>query len=266
MSVISGSFIRTEASKGDINHLPNTKEQDALDLRTPSAPPVWGRQSISHEGYSQISDLPPFAKPLSRGLRELSAYGVVRTYPKHRILNHEQDPSGALYLILSGKIKLYMSDEYGKEFILNIYHPGEYFGELELIDTGPCLTSAMALELSQLCVISQAGFRCYLLEHPEAAFDLLHLLAQRTRLLTECVKSLALDSVYRRVTRTLLRLASEREGQFVIEDRLTHKDLADRVGASREMVSRIMKDLQAGGYIKVKGEKITIEKRLPLAW
>lgn len=270
MSTTSVSFTKAEASEDSINnlphakHYPDSKEPVVLDLRTPGASPVWGWRPIPHEG--QISDAPLSAKLPKRDLREISAYGVVRTYPRHAILNHEQDPSASLYLILSGKIKIYVSDECGKEFILNNHYPGEFFGELELIDPGPCLTSAMTLEPSQLCLISKTSFQRYLLEHPAGSFELLHLLAQRARLLTECIKSLALDSVYRRVARTLLRLATERDGQLVIDERLTHQALADRVGASREMVSRILKDLCTGGYIKMRDGKIMIEKRLPPAW
>jgi CRP/FNR family cyclic AMP-dependent transcriptional regulator len=269
MSATSVSFTKAEASEADINNLPHakhypaSKKQDVLNLRTPGAPPVWNWQPIPHEGHPQISDTPLFAKLPTRDLRQLSTHGVIRTYPKHAILNHEQGPSSFLYLILSGKIKIYVSDEYGKEFTLNVCHSGEYFGEFELIDTNPCLTSAMTLEPSQLCLISRAGFQRYLLEHPEGAFELIHLLVQRTRFLTECVKSLALDSTYRRVVRTLLRLASERDGQLWIDEQLTHQDLANRVGASREMVSRILKDLRVGGYIKVKGGKITIQGKFP---
>jgi CRP-like cAMP-binding protein len=157
------------------------QEQDILDLRTLSAPPVLSWGPIPHEGHLQISDAPLFAKLPARDLRQLSAHGVVRTYPKHTILNHEQNPSSSLYLILSGKIKIYVSDEYGKEFILNVCHPGEYFGELELIDTSPCLTSAMTLEPSQLCLISRASFQCYLLEHPKGAFELFYLQKLRNR-------------------------------------------------------------------------------------
>ena len=272
MPATSLSFTKAEVSKTHMNNSPhvkhdtNPKKQDVLDLRTPGTLPTWSWRPGPHEGYPQILDSSLFVKLPEREFHQLSAHGVVRTYPKHAILRHEQDPSGSLYLVLSGNIKIYVSDEYGKEFILNVCHPGECFGELELIDTGPCLTSAMTLKPSQVCLISRAGLERYLLEHPKGAFELLHLLAQRMRLLTECVKSLALDNIYRRVARTLVRLASARDSQIVIDDRLTHQDIANRVGASREMVSRILKDLRTGGYIKVKDGKITIKAKLPHAW
>jgi CRP/FNR family transcriptional regulator, cyclic AMP receptor protein len=156
-----------------------------------------------------------------------------------------------------------VSSENGKEFVLNVYGPGDYFGELELIDSGPCATSVMTLEHSHIYMISKAGFQRYLFGHPARALELLHSLAQWVRLLTEHVKSLALDDVYGRVAHTLLHLATEQDSQFVIEQRLTPQDLANRVGASRQMVSRILKDLRAGGYLKMEDRRITIQRKLP---
>jgi CRP/FNR family transcriptional regulator, cyclic AMP receptor protein len=199
-------------------------------------------------------------------LKLLCNCGVTRTYPKHTVLIHEDDVSDSLYVILSGKVKIFVSDEGGKEAILRIQKEGEYFGELALLDEKPRSASAITLEQSRLSVISKAAFHRCLAEHPELALKLLCALAQRIRSLTESVKSLALLDVYGRVARMLLELADEKGDQFVIHERPTHQEIAQRVGASREMVSRIMKDLAAGGYIKVKSKAIIIPHKLPPAW
>jgi CRP/FNR family cyclic AMP-dependent transcriptional regulator len=238
----------------------NTRIREAGMNSLPYAGPT--RQ----EGCLELLSIPLFSKLPAEVLRQISAHGVVRTYPKHMILIHEKDSNSSLYVILRGRVKIYVSSENGKELVLNVHSSGEYFGELELIDSDPCATSVMTLEPSHICMISKAGFQCYLSEHPAIAFELLHALAQRVRQFTAHVKSLALDNVYGRVTHTLLHLATKRDGQFVIDERLIHQDLANRVGASREMVSRILKDLRAGGYLKVKDGKISIQSRLPLAW
>jgi CRP/FNR family transcriptional regulator, cyclic AMP receptor protein len=246
---------------------PLAKRQDLpVSWRSSSPPAALDLPPETDKRSAELSHIPLFSKPSTEKLRQLSTHGVIKVYPKHTILFYEQDPSGSLYIVLGGKVKIYVSDNMGREIVLNICNAGDYFGELELIDAGPCSASAITLEQSYLCIISRTGLQRYFSQYPEMAFELLHSLAQRVRILTADIKSLALDNVYRRVTRILLSLATERDGQWVIEERLTQQDLAQRVGASREMVSRILKDLRSGGYIKTKNGKITIERGFPPAW
>lgn len=199
-------------------------------------------------------------------LELLSSCGVTKNYPKHTVLIQEGDLSDSLYIILSGKVKIYVSDDNGKEVILRTQKEGEYFGELALMDARPRSASVMTLEKSRLAVVSKAIFNNCLKEHPDFALKLLCALAQRVRSLTESVRNLALLDVYGRVAHTLLDLAIEKEGKLIIEERPTHQEIAQRVGASREMVSRIMGDLAAGGYIEVTPKTIVIPRNLPAAW
>lgn len=212
------------------------------------------------------SNSPLFSELAPPYLRLISDHGVTRTYPKNTILINEGDQSDSFYVILSGRVKIYASDEDGKEIIVNIQGPGEYFGELALIDQARRSASVMTLEQSRMSVVSKADFHRCLLDNPGIAIDLIRSLTQRVRALTESVKNLALLDVYGRVAHTLLSLATEQNGILVIEQRLTHQDIANMVGASREMVSRIMKDLTTGGYIRVKDKRITIPGKLPSTW
>lgn len=210
---------------------------------------------------------PLFPELTPDSLNRVAEHGTVRNYPKNTVMIHEGDRSDSLYVILSGKVKVYSSDEDGKEVILNIQGPGECFGELALIDAAPRSASVMTMEPSRISVISRADFERCLAENSGIALELIRSLAQRVRSLTESVKSLALLDVYGRVARTLLDMASEEGGgQLVVRQRLTHQDIANMVGASREMVSRIMKDLVNGGYIHVKDKVITIQGKLPPGW
>jgi CRP/FNR family cyclic AMP-dependent transcriptional regulator len=199
-------------------------------------------------------------------LHVLSDNGVTRNYPKNVVLITEGDRSDSFYVILSGKVKVFLSDEHGKEVQLNTQGPGEYFGELALIDQAPRSASVMTLEPSQLAVVSRQDFQRCLAENPDIAVELISFLVSRVRSLTESVKNLALLDVYGRVARTLLNLSSEQDDQLVIKERLTHQEIANRVGASREMVSRIMKDLCTGGYIQIRDHKIFIQEKLPPGW
>lgn len=191
---------------------------------------------------------------------------VVRSFPKNTILMNEGDETDSLYVITSGKVKVFVSDENGKEIILNILGPGEYFGELALLDDSPRSASVMTLEDSRFSVISRSDFQQCLVDYPDIAMSLIRALAQRIRSLTDNVRSLALMDVYGRVARTLLDLAADKDGKLEIEQRLTHQDIANMVGASREMVSRIFKDLTIGHYISVDKGRITINEKLPRHW
>lgn len=196
----------------------------------------------------------------------LTAHCQTRTYPANSILINEGDNTDSLYVILEGEVKVYASDETGKEVILNILGPGEYFGELSLVDDQPRSASVMTLSPIKTMIISKSEFKRCLAENPELSFNLIRSLTKQVRALTDSVKNLALMDVYGRVAHTLLDLATDVDGKHVIQQKLTHQDIANMVGASREMVSRILKDLTTGGYISVDKKHITINEKLPAAW
>jgi CRP/FNR family cyclic AMP-dependent transcriptional regulator len=198
-------------------------------------------------------------------LQTLFAQGVVKNFAKNTVIVSEGDETDSLYIVIAGSVKVFVSDEEGKEVVLCTQGPGEYFGEM-VLDGGPRSASVMTLEPSRFAVITRNRFREFLHDHPAFAIHLVEKLIQRTRMLTENVKSLALLDVYGRVARLLLDLAVKEDGQLVIDEKLTHQDIASRVGASREMISRILKDLAAGGYISVDKKRITINKTPPRHW
>jgi CRP/FNR family transcriptional regulator, cyclic AMP receptor protein len=191
--------------------------------------------------------------------------GTPRSYPKNAVIVNAGDVSDSLFVILSGKVKVYLADEEGKEILLSIQGPGEYFGEM-ILDDGPRSASVMTLEPCRFSVITADQFRQFLTENPEAGIELVRSLIHRVRELTKTVGTLALLDVYGRVARLLLDLAVEQDGQHVIAERITQQDMASRVGCSREMISRILRDLRVGGYIKMDGERIIIAKNPPRAW
>jgi CRP/FNR family cyclic AMP-dependent transcriptional regulator len=198
-------------------------------------------------------------------LRALAAQGVVKTFPRNAVIVSEGDDTDALYIILSGRVKVFVSDEEGKEVVLGTQGPGEYFGEIAL-DGGPRSASVMTLEPSRFAVIPRDKVRNFLRTYPDFSVHLIEKLIRRTRVLTESVKSLALMDVYGRVARLLLELAKEEDGKLVINEKLTQQDMANRVGASREMISKILKELSAGGYVTVEQRRITINKTPPPHW
>ncbi len=188
---------------------------------------------------------------------------VTRTYPKSTIIVNEGDDSDSLYIINNGRVKVFLSDDQGKEVVINTQDAGEYFGELALIDNSPRSASVMTLEKTTLSILSKKEFENIMLRQPTIALNLIRNLTGRVRHLTENVKSLALLDVYGRVAKTLLSMANQNDDRLVIEEKLTQQDIADRVGASREMVARILKDLSTGGYISYENRHIVINEKLP---
>ncbi len=198
-------------------------------------------------------------------LLAMSSHAVARAYPKGTIVVSEGDRTETLFVILEGRVKIYASDDHGNEVVLATQGAGEYFGEL-VLDEGPRSASVMTLEPSRFLVVPKKDFRDFVLANPAFAHSFIEKLIGRVRTLTESVKSLALMDVYGRVARLLLELAEERDGVMVINERLTQQDIASRIGASREMVSRILRDLAAGGYISLQRNSIVIHRRPPAHW
>ena len=207
-----------------------------------------------------------FAELSEEDRAAIAKLAVNRHFPKNTMVLCEGDNSDCLYVILSGKVKVFLSDEEGKEVTLTHQGEGEYFGELAMLDESPRSASVVTVEDSKLAVISKTAFDKCMENNPGIALKVMRGLARRLRDLTENVRSLALMDVYGRVARTLLDMAEEQDGVKVIPQKLTQRDIASMVGASREMVSRILRDLSIGGYITIKNKIITINERLPSAW
>jgi len=198
-------------------------------------------------------------------LREIAATGVIRTYPKNTVIINEGEVGDSLFIVLSGRMKVYASNAAGREVVIAFHGPGEYVGEMSL-DGSPRSASVMTVEPTTCAVVNRSSFREFLLAHPEFAMNLIEKLIQRVRATTENVKSLALSDVYGRLVKLLLALAVEREGRIIVPERLTQQDIAERVGASRDMISRLLKDLVAGGYLVIQNHMITILKKPPHGW
>jgi CRP/FNR family cyclic AMP-dependent transcriptional regulator len=198
-------------------------------------------------------------------LRAIAARGGVRSYPAQAVLVTEDDRTDALYIILGGRAKAYGSGEDGREVVYGTLGPGEYFGELTL-DGGPRSASVMTLEATTCAVVPGNEVREFLATHPDFAVHLVRKLIRLSRTLTDQVKSLALEDVYGRIARLLRTLARDEGGVPVLPEKLTQQDIADRIGASREMVSRVFKPLLEGGYVEMRGGRIALLKKLPARW
>jgi CRP/FNR family transcriptional regulator, cyclic AMP receptor protein len=198
-------------------------------------------------------------------VQAIAAAGDIRSFPAKAIIINEGDHADSLYIILSGKVKVYSASESGKEVIFNLHGPGDYIGEMSL-DGEPRSASAITLAPTTCSVVSGSNLREFIARYPDFATHLIYKLIRRARVASENLKSLALLDVYGRIARLLLELAEADGDKMVIKQKLTHQDIADRVGSSREMVTRILKDLTAGGYVSMQEKIITLHKKPPPGW
>lgn len=209
---------------------------------------------------------PAPATPLAdQLLQAIADRGGHKNYPAQAVLVNEDDDTDSLFILVRGKVKVYGTGSNGREVVYTTLGPGEYFGEMTL-DGGPRSASVMTLEPTTCVVVPGSQVRDFLAQHPDFALHLIRKLIGLVRRSTDTVKRLALDDVYTRIHKLLLEMAREENGLQVVTDRLTQQDIADRVGSSREMVSRIFKQLTIGGYVSTEGRRITILKKLPARW
>lgn len=214
-----------------------------------------------------MSTLDPRIEALALpAVRVLASQGEVRTYPRNAILVNEDEASDAVFVVLSGRVRVYVSDAEGREMVLGLCEPGDLLGEMAL-DGGTRSASAITLEPSACAVVTREQLRAAIEQDAEVAFHLVTLLINRARIAIGNVKGLALLDAYGRIVQTLNRLATLREGKRVVLEALTQQEFGERAGTSRDMVNRIFKDLSAGGYITVNDDRsIVINRQPPSRW
>ena len=208
----------------------------------------------------------PFSPLEEATLRAIAETGIVRTFPKNAVLIHEGDAGDALYIVLQGRVKVYASNAQGREFAIAFHGPGEYVGEMTL-DGGVRSASVVTIDPTVCAIVHREQFREFILKNPDFALHLIEKLINRVRATTEDVKSLALTDVYGRLVRLLNTLAVAKEdGTSTVPEKLTQQAIAERVGASRDMIGKLFKDLVAGGYLAIEDRTITILRKLPIGW
>jgi len=215
---------------------------------------------------SLLADSPFFSEFPEDVLARLEAKSVVRKFKKNTHLMLCGDECHAAYLMLDGSANAYTDDADGEEFIVNSFRKGDCFGELGVLDDLPRTANVITTTACECLVIPKAEFRAVIESDPAVAQLIIRILVGRIRGMTEDVSCLALMDVYGRLVRILTSESSVHEDGVMRMERITHQELSKRVGASREMVSKILKDLKTGGYISVQGHCIVIDKKLPDRW
>jgi CRP/FNR family transcriptional regulator, cyclic AMP receptor protein len=213
------------------------------------------------ERTQTLKAVPFFTQLTDKELDVVRSVATEKHFPKNAVVLTEGEMGDSLYMIQTGKVKVFIGDEEGREIILKILGPGAFFGEMSMIDKQPRSASVTTIEPSMFLVLAHAGFeRC--VEHsPRIAKLVMECLAQRVREADRKIGTLALMDVYGRVASTLLELSVYNNGKLVVGEKLSQQELANMVGASREMVNRILKDLSDRGFISIESKAITIINR-----
>jgi CRP/FNR family cyclic AMP-dependent transcriptional regulator len=199
-------------------------------------------------------------------LRALAARGQPKRYGKGTLLIEEGDQGDTLFIIVTGRVKVFSTDHRDHEIVYGVYGAGEYLGEMSL-DGGPRSASVITLEPTDCVVINRHTLREHIAANPDFAFELIERVIRRARMATQSARNLALLGVYGRVTQLLDGLATTQpDATRVIEGPLTHLDIASRVGCERSMVSRLVKDLELGGYLRREKQHWILMRRLPQRW
>ncbi len=213
-----------------------------------------------------LEDIPLFSSFDSDALSALENVSTKKKLSKNAIVFSKGDDTDSLYVVASGKVKAIINDEEGKEIILSLHGPGEYFGEMSFIDQEPRSATVVTKEATQLLIIHRENFKKQIFSDPEIALNLLKILLKRLRKATDKIEGLAFMDVYGRIVNLFLQYAKPEGNIKIITEKLTHQEIANMIGSSREMVSKIIKELVDGGYISINKKQITLIKSLPYSF
>jgi len=212
-----------------------------------------------------FNTIPLFKNIPEDQLQALISLCEVKQYPKNKMVVTIGDQSYSLYIILKGQLKAYLDDENGKRIELSAMGPGDFFGELSLLSDHPRSANVRTLTQCELATISKPDFDQFLMDNPTVTSPIIESLINRIYHLTDKLSSLAFQDVYGRVVQVLNDHIVENNGVPMTRP-IKQQEIANVIGSSREMVSKILKDLRTGGYISIVKKAIIINRPLPLRW
>ncbi|WP_320042548.1 Crp/Fnr family transcriptional regulator [uncultured Desulfobacter sp.] len=217
-------------------------------------------RSSSFENDNFLKQIPLFSGLTESEIQKIESVSCEKIFLKDTVIINEGDETNSLYIILKGRANALSMDPGGRQIILNVFRPGDYFGEMSFIDAKPRSAAVITKEKSKFVVIKREAFLQIVSENPELMLNMMKGLVGKIRVATRQIEDLAFKDVYGRIARLLTEL---KNGDGVVTEKLTNTEIAFRVGASREMVSRIVSELKNGGYIDKNRGVIQLKKSLP---
>jgi CRP/FNR family cyclic AMP-dependent transcriptional regulator len=212
-----------------------------------------------------MNELERFLPAAPDALVTLIKEGTLRRYRHRALIISEGDIGASLFILLEGTVRIFSQDEHGRELDFGLLEAGTIFGEMAL-EGGTRTASVQAASLCLCAEVPYTTLKARLAENPEFAFFLISTLIGRSRSAIESAKNLALKTVYQRVVELLERESLPENGATVFPHLMSQQEFANRVGASRDMISKIFKDLTAGKYIAIEKHKVVILRSLPKRW
>ena len=210
-----------------------------------------------------IRRVPLFSLLTTEQAQSIADSVVKRRFRRGEVIVEQGRKSNALFILLNGRARVLTADQRGREVILAVLQPGNYVGEMSLIDDEPHSATVRAEVQTDMLVLGRNEFSRCLPDSSSLSYAVLRGLVARLRNADRQIESLALLDVYGRVARTLLDMAEEDKGIKIIRGKVSRQDMAKIVGASREMVSRVMKDLEDKGVIEtLENGSVVIKERL----
>jgi CRP/FNR family transcriptional regulator, cyclic AMP receptor protein len=198
-------------------------------------------------------------------IEHLASQATVRTFRKNTIIMCAGDETDSLYIVKTGRVRVFRDNEQGRQITLNTHGPGAFFGELAALSDAPRAANVETTETTATIMIKKSAFLELLERQPKVAVKLARVFATWVQIMSKSMTDLALLDVYGRLSRALELHAVEENGERIVRG-VTHQELANQVGASREMVSRIISDLKTGKYIRSEGRSIVLLHKLPAEW
>jgi CRP-like cAMP-binding protein len=210
-----------------------------------------------------LRTVPIFSELAEEDITSLARLASRKRYPKDTVVFFENEEGDFFFTILEGRIKVTILGDDGREVILSVLGPGDFFGEMALLDNEPRSATAIAVEESELLSLHRNDFQTVLNDNKSITSALIRVLSARLRRANHQISTLALLDVYGRVARVIVDMAREegkrlRDGRIAFR-RATHQEIANRIGTTRETVTRMLKDLERQGLIHVEGKEIVVQ-------
>ena len=210
-----------------------------------------------------LRTVPIFSDLTDQDIASLGRLSIRKHYPKDTVIFFENEEGDFFFMILEGRIKVTILGDDGREVILSLLGPGDFFGEMALLDNEPRSATAIAVEDSELLSLHRTDFQSVLADNKSITVGLIRVLTSRLRKANHQISTLALLDVYGRVARVIVDMARE-EGRRLKDGRIafrraTHQEIANRIGTTRETVTRMLKDLERQGLIHVEGKEMVVQ-------
>src|SRR2546427_3660762 len=210
-----------------------------------------------------LRTVPIFSELSDEDITSLARLALRKRYPKDTVVFFENEEGDFFFTILEGRIKVTILGDDGREVILSMLGPGDFFGEMALLDNETRSATAIAVEESELLSLHRNDFQSVLNDNKSITSALIRVLSARLRRANHQISTLALLDVYGRVARVIVDMAREegkrlRDGRIAFR-RATHQEIANRIGTTRETVTRMLKDLERQGLIHVEGKEIVVQ-------